>query len=71
MHQQDSEKTDEEGSIVLQNRRIEYIPKIDLKLKPIITMLDLSGNLIKKIDIDSTITAQSVTFIINRSHSQD
>lgn len=48
------------GNIILRNQKLECIHKSIVKFGPHVSMLDLSGNLIKKIDIDSTNNPHSV-----------
>jgi len=52
--------TDQSASIILRNQKLEAIHKSISKFGAGVTMLDLSGNLIKKIDIEATSGSHSV-----------
>lgn len=54
----------------LKGARLEQIPKFEVRTLAQMTILDLSQNCLKKIDIESNITAISVSFL-NFSPSQE
>ena len=54
------EQSEQSASIILRNQKLETVHKSISKFGTGVTMLDLSGNLIKKIDIEATCGSHSV-----------